>query len=302
VPGAVRDCLIKEAFAGMINYRYLNRCHPILFAVLCACLLPLGCRHSPEQRYDLKGKVVSVDKGQRQVTIAHEKINGLMDAMTMPFSVKEDWALSVLAPGQTVEATLVIRGDRSWIEGLRIHQTKDSGNGAPLPSLPKIGSEVPDFRLLNQEGKPIHLHSYRGRPLLLTFIYTRCPLPDYCPRTSKNFSEIYQGLQSMPQPGRKPHLLTISFDADYDTPAVLRAYAGRYMHPAVFNQWEFATGSPDEIKEIAGYFGLSYWRESGQITHNLVTALIGPDGKLDHLYTGNEWTSQQILAELNDSM
>jgi protein SCO1 len=276
----------------------LNRYRPILSAVLCSCLLLPSCRHSPEQRFNLKGEVVSVDKAQRQVTIAHEEIKGFMDAMTMPFNVKDDWALQALAPGQTVEATLVLQGDRSWIEGLRIHQTKDSGIGPVAPSLPKIGDEVPDFRLLNQDGKPIHLQAYRGRPLLLTFIYTRCPLPDYCPRTSQKFSQIYQGLQFMPQSGRKPHLLTISFDMENDTPAVLREYADRYMRPAVFSQWEFATGSPDEIKAITGYFGLSYRSESGQISHNLITALIGTDGRLERLYTGNEWTSRQILTEL----
>jgi len=256
-----------------------------------------GCQRSPDQRFDLRGKVVAVDRAHRQATIAHEPIKGYMNAMTMPFNVGDEWALAVLAPGQSIEATLVVRGDRSWIEGLRISQTKDVQNSAVVAPMPKIGDEVPDFRLLNQDGRQIHLAQFRGRPLLLTFIYTRCPLPDYCPRTSRNFSEIYRGLQSTAQAGRKPHLLSISFDTDFDTPAVLRDYAGRYMNPAVFSEWEFATGSPDEIKRITGYFGLSYRRESGQIVHSLVTALIGSDGRLARLYVGNEWTSRQILAE-----
>jgi protein SCO1 len=276
-----------------MKYRYFA----IQFVVASVCLLSIGCHNSPEQRFKLKGKVVAADKAHRQVTIAHEAIEGFMDAMTMPFNVKDAWALPVLTPGQSIEATLVVRGDQSWIEGLRISQTKDSGSGAAVQTPPGIGSEVPDFRLLNQDGKSIHLAQYRGRPLLLTFIYTRCPLPDYCPRTSKNFSEIYRVLQSMPASDQKPHLLSISFDTDYDTPAVLREYAGRYMHPAVFAQWEFATGSPQEIKEITGYFGLSYWPESGQISHTMVAALIESDGKLKRLYPGNQWTSRQILAE-----
>ena len=102
----------------------------------------------------------------------------------------------------------------------------------------------------------------------------------------------------MPQSERKPRLLTVSFDTDYDTPAVLREYAGRYMNPVVFGEWTFATGSPEEIREITGYFGLIFRPESGQITHNLITALIGADGKLVRLYQGNQWTSRQILAEL----
>jgi protein SCO1 len=277
-----------------MRYRY----PVILFFAAYICFLSMCCGTPDERRFDLRGKVVAIDRAQRQVTIAHEPIKGFMDAMTMPFNVKDDWALPVLASGQTVEATLVVRGDRSWIEGLRISQTKDSGSRPAIHPVPEIGSVVPDFRLLNQDGKPIHLAQYRGHPLLLTFIYTRCPLPDYCPRTSKNFSEIYQALQTMSQSDRKPHLLSISFDVDHDTPAVLREYAGRYMHPAVFDQWEFATGSPEEIKQITGYFGLSYRRESDQIVHTMITALIGPEGKLKRLFPGNGWTSRQILAEL----
>jgi protein SCO1/2 len=274
-----------------------SRNYRILDAALCACFVLVSCQRPPEQRYDLKGSVVAVDKDKRQVTVAHEPIKGFMDAMTMPFNVRDDWALTVLTPGQEVEATLVVQDDRSWIEGLRITETKNAPGTPAAAVMPKIGDEVPDFALLNQDGRRIHLGQYRGRPLLLTFIYTRCPLPDYCPRTSKNFSEIYQGLQSMALSDRIPHLLTISFDTDYDTPAVLRDYAARYMNPVAFGKWEFATGSPEEIKRITSYFGLVYSKESGQIIHSLVTALIGADGKLARLYLGNQWTPRQILDE-----
>jgi protein SCO1/2 len=155
---------------------------------------------------------------------------------------------------------------------------------------------VPDFGLLNQDNRAIHLAQYRGRPLMLTFIYTRCPLPDFCPRTSKNFSEVHRRLQSVKQSSRKPRLLTVSFDPDFDTPAVLREYARRYMNPADFEEWVFATGTKEQIKEIAGYFGLIYYPESGQITHTLVTALIGPDGKLVRLIHGSQWDPADAAA------
>jgi protein SCO1/2 len=274
-----------------------QKCFASILA-LVASLMMIGCQSTPERRYDLKGKVVSVDKAQRQVTIAHEEIKGFMDAMTMPFNVGQDWALSVLAPGQTIEATLVVQGNRSWIEGIRVSQSEEADAVESAGLMPKIGEEVPDFQLVNQDSKRIHLAQYHGRSLLLTFIYTRCPLPDFCPRTSMNFSEIYHRLQSVAQSGRKPLLLTISFDTDHDTPAVLKEYARRYMNPPEFGEWEFATGSRDEIKKVTGYFGLTYRPESGQITHNLVTALIGPDGKLERIYQGNNWTPSQVLAEL----
>jgi protein SCO1/2 len=111
------------------------------------------------------------------------------------------------------------------------------------------------------------------------------------------FSEVYKGLKSLGPSVATPHLLTVSFDPEHDKPAVLREYAGRFMRPLDFAQWEFATGSEDQIKEITGYFGLTYRPESGQITHNLVTALIGPDGKLKKLFQGKDWTPTQVLAD-----
>ena len=267
----------------------------VLFAVFSACFLLTSCRRAPEKRFELKGKVVSVDKAHRQVTIEHEQIPGFMDAMTMAFNVREDWALEALAPGQAIEATLVLQGDQSWIEGIRISQSAAGGRPETAIAMPGIGEEVPDFKLINQDNRQIHLAQYRGRPLLLTFIYTRCPLPDYCPRTSRNFSEIYRGLKSVAKADQKPHLLTVSFDTEYDTPAVLREYARRYMNPPDFGAWEFATGSPEDIKNITGHFGLIYRKESGQITHSLVTALIGADGKLKQIFQGNEWTPSQVL-------
>jgi protein SCO1 len=273
--------------------------HRVTVTAIVIALVLSGCRTEPEKRYDLKGRVVSMDKEHRQVTLAHEKIPGFMDAMTMPFNVHDDWAIDVLAPGQSVDATLVVAGDRSWIE---IRNIRKAGQSSAVSEIsgPKTGDEVPDFALLNQDNQPVHLHQFRGRPLLLTFIYTRCPLPDYCPRTSRNFSDIYQALRLKPASAQKPLLLTVSFDTQNDTPAVLREYAGRYMHPVNFKDWAFATGTEEEIKKITTYFGLNYWPESGQISHNLVTVLIAPDGKVVQLYQGNQWKPAEVLAIIKE--
>jgi protein SCO1/2 len=265
---------------------------------LLLCLLLAGCRDVPGDKYDLKGKVVSVNRDRGQVTLEHEAIPGYMGAMTMPFNVREEWALEALLPGQSVEATLVVQQDRSWIENIRISGTESIEEpGATLP-LPEPGDVVPDFGLVNQANRQIHLHQYRGRPLLLTFIYTRCPLPDYCPLMSGNFAAIHYRLQSLPQSDEVPRLLTISFDTDYDTPSVLREYAARYMRPVRFDQWEFATGSPEQIREITGYFGLIYRKETNQIVHSLVAALIDADGALVRLYQGNQWRPDEVLKDL----
>ena len=260
----------------------------------CAFLLALaGCARGPERRFDIVGRVVSVDRSQGQVTLDHEEIKGYMGAMVMPYAVKDAWAWGVLAPGQTVRATLVVRGDRSWIEGLSISQAEPSRPSSVARSPePAAGDAVPDFALVNQDGRRIHLGQYRGLPLVVSFIYTSCPLPDYCPRTSANFAALHAAL------GAKAHLLLISFDPDGDTPAVLRAYGRRYLNPPEFGQWEFATGTPEEIRKVAVWFGLSYWKESGQIVHSLRTALVGPDGRIRRVYTDNRWTPAQVVAEL----
>jgi len=270
-------------------------------------LLPAACRSRSGvngRRFELNGNVVSVDAGRRRVTVSHEEIPGFMPAMTMPFAVKEDWALSVLAPGQSLRATLVVEGDRSWLEGITIIQSSQQGTSgapAPAPREPAPGASLPDFKLVNQDGGRIHLHQYLGRVLLVTFIYTRCPLPDFCPRMSMNFAQIQSILQKDPGLQSRVHQLSISFDPEYDTPQVLREYGQAYSAGARagnFRDWEFATGTADEVRELANFFGLEYKEDSGQIVHTLRTALIGPDGKLVRLYRGNDWTPAELLDQI----
>lgn len=254
----------------------------------------------PQQRFDLRGKVVGVNKNEGTVTLAHEAIPGYMAAMTMDYPVKDKWVFDVLKPGQTLHATLVVGSDHAWLEGIVVtEEAKPEGNASAESARTPLGEEVPDFALVNQDGKRIHLHQYHGKALLLTFIYTRCPLPDYCPLLSKNFAHILEQVLSDPKLSSSTRLLSISIDPDYDRPAVLRAYgldcAG---NPHPFDHWEFASGTPEQVRKVAEFFGLKYWNEGGQIVHALVTAIIGPDGKVVKLYRGNEWQPAQVVSEL----
>lgn len=259
-----------------------------------------------EKRYDLKGVIVSVDKRGSTVTIAHHAIPDYMEAMTMPFKLKDEWAFDKMEPGNRVQATLVVDGMRSWLENIIIMQdaVDDSGAGGAATSVgPKPGDEVPDFTLVNQDGKRVRLRGHRGRALVLTFIYTRCPLPDYCPLMTDNFAEIVKALKGDTALYAKTQLLSISVDPEYDTPARLREYgAGRTTESGVqtFSHWEFATGSADEVKKVATYFGLQYFTEADQIVHSLVTAVISPGGKILKLYTGNEWKPAEIIGDLQN--
>lgn len=281
----------------------------LALVILAASLAACRSRSANEQRYDLKGVVVGVDKRGSTVTIAHDAIPNYMDGMTMPFKLKDEWAFDKMEPGNRVQATLVVEGLRSWLENIIIMQdaVDDTGAGAaassvgPKPGGAKPDEEVPDFTLVNQDGKRVRLRNYKGRALVLTFIYTRCPLPDYCPLMTDNFAEIVKAIKTDAALYGNTRLLSISVDPEYDTPARLREYgAGRTTESGAqaFSHWEFATGARDEVRKIATYFGLQYFTESDQIIHSLVTAVISPDGKIAKLYTGNEWKPAAIIGDL----
>jgi protein SCO1 len=274
-------------------------------AFMLALLLVPACHPraaGPEERYQLKGKVVSVDKRGSTVTIAHEDIPDLMDAMTMPFDLKDRRLLDQLAEGDGIQATLVVAGRKSWLENVVVtRETVDpSGIGKSVARVePQPGDEVPNFKLVDQNGKRVGFHQYRGRVVVLTFIYTRCPLPDYCPLMTDNFAEIDKASKASPETNPRLQLLSVTLDPEYDTPKVLREYADQHSEGS--SQWDYATGTKDEIKQIATYFGMQYWTEGDQVIHGLRTAIVGADGKLIKLYRGNEWKPDEIIGEIRSA-
>ena len=276
-----------------------------LIALIAALFLTVACQPratGPEQRYPIKGQVVSVDKRGSTVNIAHEDIPGFMEAMTMPFDLKDRRLLDQLAEGDHIQATLVVAGLRSWLEDVVItRETVDPASAGKAEAWvePKPGDEVPDFKLIDQNGKRFGFHRYRGRVVVLTFIYTRCPLPDYCPLMTDNFAQIEKELKSSPELNPGIRLLSITLDPEYDSPKVLREYAA--AHSTGSDRWDYATGTKDEIKQIGTYFGMQYWVEGDQIIHGLRTAIVGPDGKLVKLYRGNEWKPDEILSEAREA-
>jgi len=271
-------------------------------------LISFSCNRQPrnEKRYPIDGKIIAVNKKDRTATINHKDIPGYMPGMTMEFKIKRDSDLEMIRPGDLITGTLVVDDISSWVE---ITSSTDGGVAltptSVVPGEPKPGDAIPDFQLVNQDGKPIHLSQYAGKALALTFVYTRCPQPDQCTLMSNNFAAIDRELQQQPDVYAKTHLLTISFDPDYDTPKVMRSYGASHTErysDETFQHWEFATGSSDQVKGIAQFFGLRYFHdtESGddQVIHSLRTAVIGPDGKLVKLYRGNEWKPAEIVEDL----
>src|SRR5258708_11505267 len=285
---------------------------------LCALLAPLtfagACNRKTSQegkpsadsktkRYALKGKVVSVDKQAGTANIDNEPVAGFMDAMVMAYPVKPPSALDQLQPGDSISADVVVEGEKYWLENVQVTGHSKAPAGKPATSLhsPATDEEVPDFKLINQSGKQISLGQYRGQTLLLTFIYTRCPFPEFCPRVSHEFASIDRQLRTNPVRYGKTHLLSVSFDPAYDTPKVLKAYgfscAGN-KDPGLFGHWEFSAVPSDELPQFSNYFALTYQEEGGQFTHSLSTALISPDGKIFKWYHGADWQAADMLEDI----
>ena len=273
-------------------------------AFLCTVLLlaSIACTKKPAgKRYELQGRVVAVDSGSHELTIAHEDIAGLMPGMTMPFLVapNQDWIFGKIGPGDHIHATLVMT-DHAELQDISFTKASDTGSdGTTNLRIPEPGDDVPDFTLVNQSGKTIHLDQFRGKPLLLTFIYSRCPLPDYCPLMSSNFSAVLQQLQKSPAVFEKAQLLSISIDPEFDQPGVLRDYGKRYVGNVDpdFQRWQFASGSAQQVRKVADFFGLSYNLKEGQIVHRLQTVLMGADGKVAKVYPGNQWKPADVAVD-----
>jgi protein SCO1/2 len=276
-----------------------------LASVLVAALTITSCRSKEEfRRYDVDGKILAVDKANDKLTIAHKDIPGLMKAMTMDYKVNESWVMRQAKPGDHITATLVLDPEGAYLEKVTLTSSGTAPEASTSPMhIPEVGDQPPDLAFENQDGKKLKLSDLRGRPLLLTFIYTRCPLPDYCIRMSDNFGQIARQLKSK-DPGayEKLQMLSLSIDPEFDKPPVLKNYGKSFagtVDPA-FTHWQFGVASPKDTREFANYFGLSYDKEQDQIVHSLRTALLDGTGKIVAVYNGNDWRADDVVRDVQN--
>ncbi len=262
------------------------------------------------KHFPFRGTIVAVDKAQKKATIKHEEIPGYMDAMTMPFPIKDDWVWDDLNPGADIQADLVVDKDSYWLEKIAISALPNP-NQTPLPrreDVAQIGNQIPDFKLTNQDGKKISMKDFQGKALAITFVYSRCPLPNYCILMSKNFSDLANQLNDNAELNDKIRLLSISFDPATDTPAKLKEYGRGYLgkdSKTDFGVWQLATGTDKEVKSIADFFGLRYevdQNDKTQFNHSLRTIVVAPDGKVRRVFSGNDWTTGELLKELQSTL
>ncbi|MGE5057493.1 MAG: SCO family protein [Acidobacteriota bacterium] len=276
-----------------------------------AALSSSGCHRTKTSanatRYPFTGRIVSVDSKSDSATIDGDLIQGFMEPMVMSYKFKPASMLRQVTPGDVISAEVVViepdAGNRDaepdyWLENVKVtgHAKSAPAQGPGAMHMPQPGEEVPDFSFTNQDGKRVSLRQYRGKVLLVTFIYTRCPFQDFCPRMSRNFEEIYKQMGD----DRATHLLSISFDPEHDTPKVLRRYGYSVAHSqdaGVFKRWEFAVPRAADLPRIADFFALTVTPEGGLITHNLSTTVIGPDGKIVGWYHGGDWQVSDLMKD-----
>jgi protein SCO1 len=287
-----------------------------LFSTLLGAtlILSVGCHHtstpSPAadtnaKQYPVKGKVVSTDASRGEVVLDAAAIPGFMEAMTMPYKLRTPNIISELHPGDQITATLYVTDSSDLLDQIVITGTAQPDYKPPITyHVPATGDAVPDFKFVNQNGKHISISSFKGKILLVTFVYTRCPLVDYCVRMSKNFATVDKALAADPALYAKTHLLTLSFDPDYDTPAVLKSYGGAYTGKYTqenFAHWDFAVPSKGDLESVDKFFDVGVTPEKDKsITHSLSTAIIGPDGKIFKWYPTNDWTTDQAIADIKE--
>lgn len=291
--------LSQCVFTGSQRRARVTGVRTVLTLFVIGCAAAAACSRGHE--YELRGQILAVDRARQEITIKHEDIRGLMPGMTMPFKVIDARLLAGREAGDLVRATLVVENANAYLSSLeRIGHAEVTA----LPTPPRIdilepGQPVPDIRVVDDRGTTHPFSAWRGRAVAVTFTYTRCPLPDFCPRIDRQFQAVQREVLADPELRDHTALLTVSFDPAFDTPPVLAAHAKQVgADPRV---WQFVTGDQGSIATFASRFGTSVFREgsdAGDITHNLRTAVIAPNGTLSTILTGTEWTPADLLNAL----
>jgi protein SCO1/2 len=271
--------------------------------VIAVAILAGACnRTPPTKEYQLQGQILGVKPETNEVLVKHGDIPGFMPAMTMPYKVEDGKLLAGKEPGDLITATLVVGETEAHLSKIDKtgHAAVDNAGGPEITAsqMLKPGDPVPDTALVDESNTARPLTSLKGHRVALTFMYTRCPQPDFCPLMDRNFAAVQNEVKKTPGLG-DVRLVSISFDPANDTPAVLKTHARDLKaDPAV---WRFVTASPEDIKGFAAKFGVTAEpsdESPAVLTHNLSTAVIDSDGRLVKIRPGNMWTPADLIADL----
>lgn len=277
---------------------------PLLFGCRPASPPAAAHVHTNQQIFEVKGVVVEVKAAEASVKIKHEEVPDYMPAMTMPFDVKDTNELAGLEPGHPVTFRLLVTDTEGWIDHIRITGPKTNlmpatGNFRRVRDVEPLveGEALPEYQFINQFARSFSTKDFAGQALAIEFLFTRCPLPNFCPYLANNFGAAQKQLLAMPAAPTNWHLLTISFDTEFDSPAVLKSYGE--SHGADFRHWTFASGDPVDVTAIGEQFGLKVERDdNGGFNHNLRAVVIDAAGRVRKIFIGNEWKSEELVTEL----
>ena len=266
-------------------------------------LAATACSQPPEpRRYEVRGQILSINLERQEVLVDHEDIEGFMPAMVMPYKVQDAGLLEGKERGDLVTATLVVEEVNAYLSTLTTTGRAPIQTPAPAPlitdaDLLKDGDVVPDYPLVDQSRTPRPIGSLRGHRVALTFMYTRCPLADFCPLMDRQFADLQQEIRQSPGLA-DVRLVSVTLDPEFDTPAVLDAHAKALGADA--DLWHFVTGDRDEVLAFAKRFGvIAEPGEPNTLVHNLRTAVIDSQGRLVTAYSGNMWSPAELVADLN---
>jgi protein SCO1/2 len=274
-----------------------------LSLALSACGKKQGDKERSHKNFTVKGVVIDIQDEGRTMIIDHEEMPGYMGAMTMPFRVKDSSESNDISLGDEIEFTYQVAELSSWIEdihptGKKVSLKKVSDSSSHSSKLLKVGDLLPDVELLDEHSEPVHLKAYRGSVVALTFIFTRCPVPEYCPTMMRNFKAVEALLATDPDAPEKYKLLTVSFDSEYDTPEVMKAYGEQYGKNS--NNWNLLTSSqPDSVRSLGESVGLMFGENQSSIySHNLRTVVLDPNGRITKIFTDETWTPKDLAKAM----
>lgn len=273
---------------------------------LAASLLLASAVARADERHAATGLLIKIDRAHKQVEISCREIPGYMEAMEMPFYVKDMKQVEALQPGTTIDFDVVEENGQPFAENVRVHEFQSmeldptaarrlkgveaAMAGKNATQAVKVGEVVPDFELVDESNRPIRLSQFKGQAVAVTFMYTRCPFPNYCVRLSNNFSRLQKRFRE--QIGKELVLLNVVIDTGHDQPHILADYAAQWR--ADPKGWHFVTGSAEQVQRVCRYFDMNYYPDEGLYIHSFHTVVLDPDHKLVANLEGNDFTAKQL--------
>jgi len=296
------------ASAAAVFARLIGTANRLNLGIVAGIFLQTSS-HAATTNYFVRGVLKEVKKEQRQIVIAHEAIPNFMDAMTMPFNVKDMARLTNVVTGERIAFQLHVTDAESWIDGierLEVPQSAKDSTSALSKSSPRVSTNftasvrsknpLRDYKFTNELGQTVSLSDFHGQAIALTFFFTRCPIPEYCPRLSRNFEEVERKLSAMANAPTNWHLLSVTFDPAHDTPEVLRAYGASFHYDSA--HWSLLTGPEDKIADLARACDVQFEADGGFFNHNFRTLIINASNQLQMVFPTSGDISESIVQEL----